>query len=371
VDYLISNNYPKFLIISAVILLAVIGRPQQGSGQSSYELLPAPDVWYNSVDGVRLGIRLRGQQAGTFGEGAHRLNSGLWIGSKIPANPVSYYLSFTEPISAISEFGSEGNIAFQSSIRTGFHDHGIRFNKRWQTGFNELNYKELSIGLRSEQRFNHDYLLYPQLWQDQWLHLVSLNFVITDENAPGRYQISFTADANLIGEYKNFVRSDISYQQKIELSSHFTLMGRAYMGVASDQTAPEYLFFRSLKSARSWMDRGLTRARGTIPPNWIKSGNIQITGGPNLRGYLNHDIDMLNNTGVPLFTSLSSLNFEMDYPNPLEKAISRLPIVGDLVDLRSYLFFDMGTSMGFTILEESRTLYDAGLGFLFSIDIPD
>ncbi len=352
-------------------MLAIIGSPQQGSGQSSYELLPAPDVWYNSVDGIRLGIRLRGQQAGTFGEGAHRLNTGVWLGTKIPANPVSYYLSFTEPIPAISEFGSEGNIRLQSSYRTGFQDHGVSFNKRWQTGFDELNYKELSIGLSSEQRFNHDYLLYPQLWQDTWLHLVSLNFVMTDENAPGRYQITFAMDANLTGEYNSFIRTDISYQQKVVLSSHFTLMGRAYMGIASDQTAPEYLFSRSLKSARLWMDRGLTRARGTIPPSWMESGNIHITGGPNLRGYLNRDIDILNNAGVPLYTSLSSLNFELDYANPLNKAVTRLPIVGDLIDLRSYLFFDMGTSMGFTRLEESRTLSDAGAGFLFSINIPD
>ncbi|MDZ7680297.1 MAG: hypothetical protein U5J63_00970 [Fodinibius sp.] len=43
----------------------------------------------------------------------------------------------------------------------------------------------------------------------------------------------------------------------------------------------------------------------------------------------------------------------------------------DLVDLRSYLFFDSGTSLGLTSVEEKRTLADAGLGFLFSIDVPD
>jgi hypothetical protein len=126
-----------------------------------------------------------------------------------------------------------------------------------------------------------------------------------------------------------------------------------------------------MKSARAWMDRGLTRARGTIPPNWMEAGNIQVTGGPNLRGYLYQDIQSLNNGGNPLYTSMSSLNLELDYPNPLNKLVNDIPVMGGLINLRSYLFYDVGTSMGITEIEEGKTLSDAGLGFLFSIDIPD
>lgn len=370
-DYLIFKAIKKLCIISAVFILTILCIPEKGNSQSSYEFLPAPDVWYNSVDGIRLGVRLRGQQPGSFGDGAHRLNTGVWFGTKIPENPISYYLSYVEPIPAISEFGSEANVELVSSYRTGFHNHGVNFNKRWQTGFDELNYKELTVGFRSEHRFNNEYLLYPQLWQEEWLYVASANFVMTDENKPGRYLLSFSTDVNLLGNASEFIRSDISYQQKVELSSHFTLLSRAYIGMASNQTAPEYLFSRSLKSSRFWMERGLTRARGTIPPKWIKSGNIQITGGPNLRGYTDSDINILNNATAPLYTSFSSLNIELDYPNPLDRAVKKMPVIGGLIDLRSYLFFDVGTSLGFTELEESRALSDAGVGFLFSIDIPD
>lgn len=370
-DIITSNKIYHWLLVLLAVVTIVTGLSNEAEAQSSYELLPAPDVWYNSVDGVRVGGRLRGQQPGTFGEGAHRLNMGIWLGTKFPENPVSYYLSFTEPVPFISDFGSEANFRLETSFRTGFQSHGISFNKRWQRGFDELNYKKLSVGLHSEHRFDDDYLLYPQLWQSEWLYIASVHYVMTNKNAPGRYRLFVSTDMNIGGSHSSFVRTEISFQQKVTLSPLFTLSGRFYSGFASESTAPEYLFSHSLNSARSWMNRGLTRARGTIPPSWIEAGIIQVSGGPNLRGYLSKNISSLNNFEPPLYTSLSSLNMELDYPNPIEHAINKIPVLGEFVDLRSYAFYDVGTSLGATKVEDARTLSDAGLGFLFSINIPD
>jgi hypothetical protein len=259
----------------------------------------------------------------------------------------------------------------ETSYRTGFQEHGISFNKRWQAGFDEQNYKELSIGFRAEHRFDSEYLFYPQLWQDQWFYIASTNLDITDEGSLGRYLFSFSADGNIAGTASMFFRSEITFQQQIEFSNHFLLSSRLYSGFATDETAQEYLFTHSLKPARSWMDKGLTRARGTIPPNWMAFGNIQVTGGPGLRGYNKQTIQILNSGIAPLYTSISSINLELDYPNPLDNAIQDIPILGGFINLRSYLFFDSGTSLGLTSFEEDRVLSDAGLGFLFSINIPD
>lgn len=372
-DNRILKPFNCFIPLFLALIIAGITIPKNSMAQnnSSYEFLPAPDAWYNSVDGVRVGVRLRGQVPGTFGDGPHRLNAGLWLGTNFPANPVSYYLKYTEPIPAISDFGSEGSISAKTSYRTGFQSHGLTFNKRWQTGFNELNYKELSIGVRGDYRFNEDYLLYQQLWQTQWLYLTNATFELTNVNGLGRYALSFSADANIAGKVDPFLRSEIVLRQKVEFTEQFSLSGRLYSGFATDNTAPEYLFTHSFSSARSWMQSGLTRARGTIPPSWMQIGNIQVTGGPNLRGYLNNDIQSLNNGNQPLYTSLSAVNFELNYPNPLDKGLKKIPVIGGLIDLRSYLFWDSGTSLGLTTIEEPNVLSDAGLGFLLSIDIPD
>lgn len=360
-----------FFLVLFVVGFSISSESLAQDNESSYELLPAPDAWYNSLDGIRAGIRLRGQMSGTFGDGSHRLNAGLWLGTNFPANPVSYYLKYTEPISSISDFGSEGSISAETSYRTGFQSHGLTFDKRWQTGFNEMNYKELSIGLKGEHRFNEEYLLYQQLWQTQWLYLANATLDLTNTNGLGRYALTFSVDANIAGEADQFLRSEFTLRQGIDLSEQFSLSGRLYSGFATENTAPEYLFTHSFRSARNWMGSGLTRARGTIPPSWMQTGNIQVTGGPNLRGYLKNDIQLLNDGNVPLYTSLSALNLELNYSNPLDKGLKEIPVIGGLIDLRSYLFWDSGTSLGITSIEENKVLSDAGLGFLLSIDIPD
>lgn len=346
--------------------------PSQGVAQSgSYDIMPAPDLWYNSVDGVRVGVRVRGRVPGTFGEGPHRLDAGLWLGTKLPDQPLSYYLSYTEPIPAISDFGNEGSVSLESSYRTGFQQHQVSFNKRWQEGFEELNYTELSIGFRGEHHFNDDYLLYPQLWQDEWLFLNTVRLSTTNINSLGRYLLSVGSVVNIAGNYDSFGRGEASFHQQVTISDDFTLYGRLYTGVSSNATAPEYQFSRSMKSAREWMNSGLTRARGTIPPSWIEAGDIQFAGGGNLRGYVGRDIDILNNSQLPLYNSLSAVNLEFEYPNPLDEVFDNIPMVGQFANLRSYVFFDAGTSLGFNDGEEIRGLTDAGPGFMLSINIPD
>jgi hypothetical protein len=65
------------------------------------------------------------------------------------------------------------------------------------------------------------------------------------------------------------------------------------------------------------------------------------------------------------------MNLEIDYPNPLDKAIRNIPVLGGIMKLRSYLFLDSATSLGITNREQDKTLSDAGLGFMFSFNIPD
>lgn len=361
----------KFSFLIAALFFLLYPQKMEAQSNGSYQILPAPDVWYNSVDGVRVGVRLRGEMQGTFGDGPHRVNAGVWLGTKFPIHPVSYYFSLTEPIPSLSDFGSEANINLETLYRTGFQSHGLTFNKRWQAGFEERNYIELAVGMRAEHRFDNNYLLYSQLWQGQWLYPVYTNLLISNENEIGRYIFSMSADANIVGYHPDFLRTEIAFHQRAPLSDSFTLYGRLYTGLATKETAPEYLFSHSMNSARGWMDNGLTRARGTIPPAWMESGNIQITGGATLRGYLYQDVQALNNQDAPLYTSLSSVNLELDYPNPLDRAISDIPVLGKFINLRSYLFFDGGTSAGLTSVEESRILADAGPGFLLSVNIPD
>jgi len=370
-----NRDYLKCALVFFILFFMMAGFSSSSlfaqERSKSYEFIPFPDLWYNDVDGIRVGLTVRGQKPGTFGDGPHRLNFGIWLGTWIPDEPVSYYLTFTEPISSISDFGSEGNVQLFSSYRTGFQRHGISFNKRWQKGFNEQNFKEFSIRIKGQDRFNNEYLLFPALWQEDWLFLSELDFRIHSTNSLGQLTVFQSATVNVIGDHPSFIRSTTTIEQKIPMGESFGLNTRLFLGLASKNTAPEYLFTHSLKPAISWQDKGLTRAKGTIPVSWMESGIFQVSGGADLRGYTEQDIEFIDNGLPPLFTGIGAINVELDYPNPLNIAFKKIPFLGDLLEFRSYTFFDAGTSPGFTKAEEDRWLSDAGLGFMFSLNIPD
>lgn len=365
---IIKQFYPVLFLLVFQISLPNTSFSQAGS---SYELLPAPDLWYNDVDGVRTGLRLRGQVPGTFNDGPHRLDFGIWLGTWIPDNPVSYYISFTEPIPGISDLGSEGNIQLTSSYRTGFQQHGIAFNKRWQQGFEEKNYKEITINFRLEDRFDSEYLLFEQLWSEENLVLAGLNFNLRDENAVGRYLVESRNSVNIAGQGSSFISSTLDLQQFVPLNDNFSFRIRTFLGVSSNDAPAQYLYSASFKPSRRWMDSGLTRAKGTIPTPWMEEGIFQVAGGANLRGYLDQDFDRLNEGLNPVFNSFGAINVEFDYPNPIDRSIQNIPVIGGLLEFRSYLFFDTGTSLGITEREEDRVLSDAGPGFMVSVNIPD
>ena len=350
------------------LLLVIQVKAQSGA---SYEVLPAPDLWYNDVDGIRIGARVLGQVPGTFEDGPHRLDAGVWFHTWTPEIPVSYYLSFTEPIPAISDFNSEGNVRLESSIRTGLSRHSLTFSKRWQKGFEASHFIKVSAGIGVQKRFDREYVPFPVFWQEEWLGLAALRLQVRNTNVVGSYFFQSSLEANLAGPFSRFVNGTAQFQQLLSLGSGFEARGRIFTGLSSVHTAPEFLFTHSLQPAIDWINSGLTRAKGTIPTPWMESGAIQISGGAGLRGYTGQDIESLSRGGTPLYTSMGAASMELDYPNPVDRGIRKVPFVGEFVKLRSYLFFDAGTSLGLTRFEERRTLSDAGMGFMFSINIPD
>lgn len=383
---------PFFIIIGYLFISMVFIQAADAQQVRNYELLPAPDLWYNDVDGIRAGLRLKGQVPGTFEDGPHRLDAGIWLGFWFPEDPVSYYVSFTEPIPAWSGFGSEASVEAISSIRTGYSIHGIAFNKRWQNGFDERKFRELRLFNSFETRFDTEYTPFPALWGDFFEQgsdfepsndklLTTLTTQIQDENRLGQYSILFEG----VVQYRedSYGVASLTTHQMIPFKENWTLRFRGFAGVASESAQPEYLFSRSTGQPITTLQSGVTRAKGTIPQPWITSGNFQVAGGANLRGYTADDIKLFDQASCSgceslvlpsrppgLFRSIAALNSELDYPNPIQSLFSDLPYASDFLDFRTYLFFDAGSPLGLD--DEMTTLFaDAGTGFSLSLNIPD
>ncbi|MEX0994973.1 MAG: hypothetical protein WD599_05550 [Balneolaceae bacterium] len=329
-----------------------------------------PDVWYNSVDGIRLGGNIEGRVSGTHEEGPHRLDLGLWVGTRFPVNPFSYYLSFTEPISAFSEYGSEANVRFVSSIREGYHQHQLVFNKRWQESSDYRNYWELGMGYSVEKRFKDSYLEFPELWDTAWKGLIKFNVSHQSHNRLGKFQMAIQSDINTYR--KIFARGNVTLIQEIPLADQVNIHLRGFAGATGINAYQEYAFMKSSPSPIYWLDQPLTRSKGTLPGRWLRSGNLNLAGGPGLRGYTRQEYRSLDMSTLTLYRSVSAVNVEIDFPNPVESLIRRSHLIAEFLSFRSYFFSDSGFPLKIQSKSYFEKIYsDAGVGVALSLHIPD
>lgn len=356
----------KYQIVKSLFLIAISGwfssNVASQDNYGSYKFIPAPDVWYNTVDGVRLGIRVLGEQEGSFKDGPHRLDAGIWLGTNIPTNPVSYYLSFTEPVKSISDFGEEGSFQVISSIRTGFSQHALYLNKRWQDGFNELFYKEFQVLFTQQKMYDSRYRPYPIQWSTDWKSLLGANFTVHNESEENTFEAILHVQQNVNPESESFTVFDAEAWNVYSLSEKFGLGLRLFAGVTSENADPEYLYTASFAQPIQWLGNGVSRAKGTIPTSWLDNGFAHVSGSGNLRGYTDTQYSDLTVGG---FNSVLAFNSELEFPNPISASLKE-GILGEFIFLKSYAFVDAGT-----LFEGNPVLVDAGLGLQFSLNIPD
>lgn len=364
----------NFLIAFLLVLIPCVGFAQS----DSYNLNIYPDVWYNSVDGVRIGGFVLGEMEGEFESGPHRLNAGVWLGTNFPDLPVSYYFSFTEPIRPFTSAVNEANFKVISSIRTGYSEHELSFNKRFQPGFNDLNFRELTFSISLEKHIDRAYRPYPLLWNnDDWKNMVGGKFHLSQLFEIGKFEAKAGYQYNINGSTKV---GKVEIKQHMELGELFDVRLRAFVGLANDQAETEYLFGESYRQPIEWLNNGVTRAKGTLPQSLLDDGLFQIAGGANIRGYAVQNFEDLVNGQTYLYSNIQAMNAEFEFPNPVNTMLSKT-LAADFVYLRSYLFGDVGrfSSDSFPMRGPSETLIsevdrirsDAGVGFQFSVNIPN
>lgn len=352
------------LILMALVLV-VTGN--EVAAQGKYTVSPAPDLWYNTIDGARIGMRIRGQMAGTFGDGPHRLDAGIWLGSKLPSDPVSYYVSLTEPIPAFSEFGSEATVEGFSSIRDGYHMHGFAASKRWQRGFNEKEFTAIRLQSSYSQRYDTRYALIPDMWQTRPVYSVETTFQTRSESELwGAFSqtLHLSIGTFLHSDTRSFLQLEVEHLSDKYLGSGFALKHRLFMGLSGSDTPVEREYRMSSGKAIDEIGSGITRSRGILPQSGIENGWIHSADGPNLRGYGRLEMSRLLEGRPATARNVGALNLEFDYPNPVSWALSRIPVLGGVLNSRMYLFSDHG-------LANNSVKSNAGAGLSVGLNIPD
>jgi hypothetical protein len=287
---------------------------------------------------------------------------GVWLGTRLPAMPVSYYLSLKEPIPAIATLGQEAFVEGVSSVRTGHQQHGLEFYKRWKSQRKRHRTTSFTFNLYASRLFDKAYLQYPQNWQAEWVTASTTGLTLRKRGGRKSWKLSTRAMINFPLQTDWFARFKSTFVHEYRIGNLFRLNKRIFLGIATSQTPPEYQWIPSMASPIEWNERGLFRARGTIPSEWMRSGRIQPVGGPHLRGYTNQYIQQLNRGMAPLIQSIGAINLEFEFPNPFNRALKRVPAIHRFTRISSYLFWDGGTSLGLAESELDRFLSNAGVG---------
>jgi hypothetical protein len=363
--------------------------PAIGFSQSNtYDLDIYPDLWYNSVDGVRVGGFFLGQMDGEFQSGPHRLNAGVWLSTKFPGLPVSYHIEYSKPVPFISSHGNEGNVVLNSSIRTGFSRHKLSLNKGWKRYSEKFDYLQLTGGLRIEKRFNEDYVHYPEFWDDlpkiyrqapgagqpkNWYAIFNLGFKFSERDDDTHILFNLNIDKSVnkpVGAYnnENYWKATATFNLVNFLTEFEKFKFRLFADANSGKPAPqEYQYSVSGANMIEWVDNPFTRAKGTLPTSYFETGLIQLAGGANVRGMSGERFIRYDNGDIILHGFTSSINLELDFPNLINRNLSKTK-VGDFLKLNTYIFYDQGF---FINLSNDFTIGNIGPGISLDINIPE
>jgi len=359
-----------FGLMGMLWLLPTTGQAQE----RSYSVLPSPDAWYNRVDGFKVGVRLIGQVPGTFDSGPHRLRTVVWLGTSFPKRPVGYDLTFTEPLKAFSDYGSEASWSVISSIKNGYYRHGFRVEKRWQPGFDETMFRELRLQSSVDKRFDREYTVFEHLWSGEQTWNTELRWIDSGKNRMGRSRVAMRAAAQWLGT--PFFKAEADLRQKVQLGGAGHISGRIFGGVITSDHYPEQLYLRSGGPAVNLLESRFTEARGSIPPGWVRDGLVHVSGasvgmGPSVRGAVAQEMQQLRDgdrTG--LAQSMLTVTLEYSTINPIQTYVENSGYLAEFLGFETYLFADAGGAFLEVDRGRSDWLASAGAGAQLRLSFP-
>lgn len=324
-----------------------------------YAVRYRPDLWYNAVDGVKVGVKFAGDYFGF----KHKFDARVWYNTGLAfsgqsddvvndRDVMSYQVQYATPV------GHKAGIGIESRWVDGWMYHRLNVNRQMANGHFEVNFA-------SADRRNASYLLYPEFANkglDNWVN-VKLERNYKQFNGGGKLILQSQAP---------IIYSDYSYASvSAELQNHqqwkkLVLRTRAVAQlIDGSSVAPEAMLQLSGANTYELMNDKFTRSIGWLASDqqaFSRTGNhLHQGGGLNIRGF--GGIATTNQSGTDSFfiyagTKGAALNAELDFGNYINPKLKRL---GRLVQLNPYLFTDLGV-LANALNQNSGLRMDAGVG---------
>ncbi|MEZ5047742.1 MAG: M1 family metallopeptidase [Chitinophagaceae bacterium] len=361
-----------------------------------YDLYWRPDLWWNAVDGLKVGLHLEGSQYNYL----RKLNASVWFNTR------QLTLSDYQTLEGESFWKNTSPfnyaVQYETPLKKWTHKLHAGIDARYIDGFAKkslYSYYELTehaqfqLALTTQFRKKSsakDYLLLP----NEWTSYVDAGNLTTKENTYLQFQFSQRLNS-ILGQskIKLSMRAPLSYQYafiegeclQAKRWKKFDIKARVFARYGFGKDAPtESLLYMSGANPEDMMDNKWIRSQGIAPRSLSgmhtdQFAHIHQGGGLNLRGYngyyaVDEDKDGLlyiNYKGM----SGASLNTEIDFDNYIK---IRPKYIRDYIHFDTYVFADAGfmsraalsPNAPYTFTPStgwSKVRMDAGLGVAMTI----
>jgi hypothetical protein len=351
-----------------------------------------PDVWWNPIDGVKLGVHLEGDYLFSM----HKVDATLWWNTGLLQDsrynntlypfktaPLNYTFNYLSPLNRRLP---KLQLQINSRLLDGLWYHRGGFNwlvngNNKAIGYVQTMWRPVSYG--------PGYQLYTSEWSStNGLHNTSLNLAWSHSykymRGNGNYTFSLRAPL-LTGNSGGFNYSyaqfeAINYNQLHKLEIRTRLFARYGQGA---NVPYESMLFAAGANPEELVENKYTRTVGFVPDSWrtmpgVDINHFQQGGGLNLRGYAGYYVAEPGPKGLLVGykgRSGAATNIEIDFDNYIR---FRPKLVRHFIHIDLYGFADAGiielssASLGRTLdvpanTEFSSLRVDAGFGSALTI----
>ncbi|MEX0967048.1 MAG: M1 family metallopeptidase [Bacteroidia bacterium] len=344
-----------------------------------YSMNWRPDVWYNSVDGIKAGLHLNGGYQNIL----NKFHLTAWYNTGLLKRD-------TFETVAHDEWQDQFSFNFKYETQLLSIDPALKLKLGLKhldglTGGNiglerDLHKgRSLSLSINTWLRPDSsdlDYLIYPDEWQPANNNTaLSLDYRKNYALTKGNGSVTAGVETSIFTKDYNYYTARAEWQNRFYWQK-FWIKNRLFASHSGGTRQPdESMLFLAGASPVDLMDDKYMRSRGFFPDDWlgygIETNHLHHGGGLNLRGYSGYLAPHADpDTNIFLvykgFTG-AALNLEVEFGNwfPI-----RPPLLKKFLRMTPYLFADVGV-MNYNDIGESLEFAepraDAGIGAVFSI----
>ena len=344
----------------------------------NYEIKYQPNIWWNSTDGIKLGMNLRSGYMNHH----HLFNTNFWINSGIQQDQTTENYSDYDKLSYIIKYNTNlDNISLNSRISLkSRYISGLLSNKLSLIKSDSKGNNSLSVDLVSLYRPDNssDNYISNEYWnKNKYNNRIDVNLNHKYNYSYGKGDINLSLKTSTLGSDYDYssISLEVKNNNKFGNYSRIKINTRSYFQLGYGANwAPESQLGLSAANNEELSENKYTRTNGVICSDMMsfgnETGNFQMGGGLNLRGYTSYlapeykeDGELIRNTNYG--TSGASFTTEVDVSSYLPYSIISKGI-------GTYLFADAGI---INIEEINRNNYktawtdirtDAGIGFTYT-----